>query len=81
LAAFAIGENGELFSWGSGDGGFLGHGDGQPEPSPKRVQALQGVQVRSVAAGHSHALALAEDGLVYSWGVNEERAVLGNPCG
>jgi alpha-tubulin suppressor-like RCC1 family protein len=33
----------------------------------------------SIAVGGSHALALAEDGLVHAWGENEKQAALGNP--
>jgi alpha-tubulin suppressor-like RCC1 family protein len=76
---FAIGGDGELFSWGRGVCGLLGHGDTQDQPSPKRVEALRGVRVSSASLGWHHALALAEDGLVYAWGENEQRAVLGNP--
>jgi alpha-tubulin suppressor-like RCC1 family protein len=65
--AFAIGEDGELFSWGSGGDGLLGHGDRHSQRSPKRVEALQDILVSSVAVGSFHALALAEDGLVYAW--------------
>jgi alpha-tubulin suppressor-like RCC1 family protein len=68
LAAFANGEDGRVFSWGLGTGGLLGHGDRKDQPSPKRVQALRGVQVSSVAVGDYQALALAENGLVYTWG-------------
>jgi alpha-tubulin suppressor-like RCC1 family protein len=46
---------------------------------PKRVEALRGVWLGSVAVRRRHALALAEDGLVYAWGENTERALLGNP--
>jgi alpha-tubulin suppressor-like RCC1 family protein len=77
--AFAIGEDGEVFSWGNGEWGVLGHGDLQNQPSPKRVEALRGVRASSVAAGTYHALALAQDGLVYAWGTNAYWAVLGNP--
>jgi alpha-tubulin suppressor-like RCC1 family protein len=77
--AFAIGDNGEVFSWGEGAEGLLGLGDTQDQASPKRVQALRGVRMSSVSVGVWHALALAEDGLVYTWGMNEERALLGNP--
>jgi alpha-tubulin suppressor-like RCC1 family protein len=59
--------------------GLLGHGDTQDQHSPKRVEALQGVCVSSVAVGEYRALALAEDGLAYTWSQNEERAVLGSP--
>jgi alpha-tubulin suppressor-like RCC1 family protein len=76
---FAIGEAGEIFSWGGGCCGLLGHGDKRHKPSPKRIEALHGVRVSDVSAGWYHALALAEDELVYAWGENESRALLGNP--
>jgi alpha-tubulin suppressor-like RCC1 family protein len=78
-AAFAIGEAGELFSWGCGEYGRLGHGDDRNQLSPKRVEALQGIRVSSVAIGQCRVLALAEDGLVYTWGENHDRDLLGNP--
>jgi alpha-tubulin suppressor-like RCC1 family protein len=77
--AFAIGQAGELFSWGRGENMLLGHGDTQDQPSPKRVEAVQGVRMSSVSVGVWHALALTEDGLVYAWGENRYRALLGNP--
>jgi alpha-tubulin suppressor-like RCC1 family protein len=79
FAAFAIGEDGELFSWGDGQNGSLGHGDTHDRPSPKRVEALRGVPVRSVTAGMRYELALTEDGLVHVWGRREKRAVNGDP--
>jgi alpha-tubulin suppressor-like RCC1 family protein len=75
--AFAIGEMGQLFSWGDGCCWRLGHGDMQHRPAPKRVEALQGVQVSSVSVGRYHALALAEDGLVYAWGKHKDGVLLG----
>jgi E3 ubiquitin-protein ligase HERC2 len=77
--AFAIGEDGELFSWGNGDNNRLGHGDGQDHPSPELVEALRSVRVSRVAAGSRHVLALAEDGQVFAWGENWKRAVFGSP--
>jgi hypothetical protein len=77
--AFAVSEDGQLFSWGDGGNKNLGHGDTQNQPSPKRVEALRRVRVSSVAVGLRHALALTEDGLVYAWGENSAGAVLGNP--
>jgi alpha-tubulin suppressor-like RCC1 family protein len=76
---FAIGEDGELFSWRDGEDWLLGHGDRQNRPSPKRIEALRGIRVSRVSVGSEHALALAEDGLVYAWGENVEGALLGNP--
>jgi E3 ubiquitin-protein ligase HERC2 len=50
LSSFAIGEAEELFSWELGEKGLLGHGDMKNRRSPKRVEALRGVRVSSVAA-------------------------------
>jgi alpha-tubulin suppressor-like RCC1 family protein len=75
-AVFAIGEDGELFSWGCAYSGLLGHGDGHAQPSPKHVEALRGVRLSSVSVGHRYALALTEHGLVYAWGTNEKRTHL-----
>jgi alpha-tubulin suppressor-like RCC1 family protein len=76
--AYAIGEAGELFSWGSDYVVILGHGDCQDQPSPKRVEALRDVRISSVSAGPWHVLALAEDRLVYAWGYNADGALYGN---
>lgn len=77
--AFAIGEDAEIFSWGKDRCDRLCHGDEIDEQSkPKRVEALHGVKVGSVAIGCAHVLALTEDGAVYAWGRNTRRAVLGN---
>jgi alpha-tubulin suppressor-like RCC1 family protein len=76
---FAIGEAGELFSWGSGEYRTLGHGDEQNQPSPKRVKALRDVRISAVSVTSRHALALGEDGLVYAWGGNQFGELLGNP--
>jgi alpha-tubulin suppressor-like RCC1 family protein len=91
ITAFAIGEAGELFSWGlntfripelipwgQDEDGLLGHGDKRDQPSPKRVEVLRGVRVSSVSVGMGHALALTEDGQVYAWGNNHDGATLGN---
>jgi alpha-tubulin suppressor-like RCC1 family protein len=78
-AAFAIGDAGECFSWGSGNHNILCHGDTQEQISPKLIKALWSVTVSSVSIGYWHALALAEDGLVYAWGTNTHGATLGIP--
>jgi alpha-tubulin suppressor-like RCC1 family protein len=77
--AFAVGEEGQLFSWGCGRHGILGHGGTQNQPSPKRVEGLHDFWVSSVAAALRHALALTDDGMVFSWGENFLGATLGNP--
>lgn len=66
----AITSSGELYTWGLGEYGRLGHGDNCTQLKPKVVAALLGKRVIQVACGSRDAqtLALTEDGLVYSWG-------------
>ncbi|KAL8607282.1 hypothetical protein ACOMHN_047613 [Nucella lapillus] len=66
----AITSNGELYSWGLGDYGRLGHGDNTTQLKPKQVKALAGQRVIQVACGSRDAqtLALTDFGIVYSWG-------------
>ncbi|KAF6037593.1 HERC2 [Bugula neritina] len=65
-----ITSNGELYTWGLGEYGRLGHKDNLTQLRPKQVKALAGKRVMQVACGSRDAqtLALTEDGLVYSWG-------------
>ncbi|XP_037935505.1 probable E3 ubiquitin-protein ligase HERC2 [Teleopsis dalmanni] len=66
----AITSAGELYTWGLGEYGRLGHGDSVTQLRPKLVLALLGKRVIQVACGSRDAqtLALTEDGAVYSWG-------------
>lgn len=61
---------GELFTWGLGEYGRLGHGDNQTQLKPKQVRALSGHHAIDVACGSRDAqtLALTSDGCVLSWG-------------
>ncbi|WP_017237766.1 RCC1 domain-containing protein [Streptomyces sp. SS] len=64
---------GRVLSWGNDSYGQLG--DGLPDPSapvtrPVAVQSLN--KVKDVSAGCQFALALREDGTVWSWGRNHE---------
>lgn len=61
---------GQVLTWGKCHYGQLGHGEmDQNELVPRPVEALRGVQVRRVAAGDSHVLAVTAEGGVYTWGV------------
>ncbi|KAL2717183.1 E3 ubiquitin-protein ligase HERC2 [Vespula squamosa] len=66
----AIASNGELYTWGLGEYGRLGHGDTATQLKPKLVEALIGQRIIQVACGSRDAqtMALTADGTVYSWG-------------
>jgi alpha-tubulin suppressor-like RCC1 family protein len=73
-ASYAVRADGTLLAWGSNFSSVLGGGTGTPDrPQPGVVLRGNGsplAKVRSVSAGHFHALALAADGCVHSWGDN-----------
>ncbi|CAJ0961840.1 unnamed protein product [Ranitomeya imitator] len=61
---------GELYTWGKGRYGRLGHGDSEDQLKPKLVEALQGYRVIDIACGSGDAqtLCLTDDDTVWSWG-------------
>ena len=68
LHLLMVDEEGRVSSCGLGYDGQLGHGDDENVGVPRRVAALASIVVAQVAAGHSHSMALAADGGVWSWG-------------
>ncbi|XP_063970630.1 E3 ubiquitin-protein ligase HERC2-like [Lytechinus pictus] len=66
----AVTSSGELYTWGLGEYGRLGHGDSTTQLRPKLVKALVGKRVIQVACGSRDAqtLTLTDEGMVYSWG-------------
>ncbi|XP_068924910.1 alsin isoform X1 [Petaurus breviceps papuanus] len=60
----------EVWTWGKGKEGQLGHGDVLPRLQPLCVKCLDGKEVIQLAAGGHHSLALTAKSQVYSWGSN-----------
>ncbi|XP_028771495.1 ultraviolet-B receptor UVR8-like [Neltuma alba] len=61
----------EVFSWGWGDFGRLGHGNSSDLFTPLPIKALQGLRIKQIACGDSHCLAVTMEGEVQSWGRNQ----------
>jgi RCC1 and BTB domain-containing protein len=59
---------GQLYSWGSGRSGQLGHGDTQTLVLPRLVEALNGLVVTNVACGSAHTAVVTKAGEVWTWG-------------
>ncbi|XP_074090160.1 RCC1 domain-containing protein 1 isoform X2 [Macrotis lagotis] len=66
-----LGGMGQVYTWGTGRLGQLGHGALEAEPEPRQVEALQGLVMAQVAAGGWHSLCVSEAGDLYVWGWNE----------
>ncbi|XP_056611421.1 alsin isoform X3 [Triplophysa dalaica] len=58
----------EVWSWGSGQEGQLGHGDHLPRLQPLCIKSLSKKEVVKITAGENHSLALTAQCQVYSWG-------------
>jgi hypothetical protein len=67
-------DDSRVFSWGSGDGGRLGHGDTKRRNTPTIIHALAGEAVAKVACSVWHSAAVVvvppytKGGLLYTWG-------------
>ncbi|RWR92760.1 Regulator of chromosome condensation [Cinnamomum micranthum f. kanehirae] len=61
----------QVYSWGWGDFGRLGHGNSSDLFTPQPIKALLGIQIKQIACGDSHCLAVTMEGEVQSWGRNQ----------
>jgi alpha-tubulin suppressor-like RCC1 family protein len=63
-------EKGSVYTMGENENGSVLGNESVSKSSfePVKVDGLDGVKIRKVAAGQKHILALAEDGSVFSWG-------------
>ena len=65
----AVTDTGDVFTWGIGERGQLGHGDLENHKTPWQVLGLQGHEIGAIAAGEAHSLAASKDGKrVFGWG-------------
>jgi alpha-tubulin suppressor-like RCC1 family protein len=63
--------NRQVFSWGYGEDGQLGHGDGKDYSLPKEIESFRGQNVTAIDCGHSHSGAIC-DGELMTWGLNPD---------
>ncbi|XP_077246976.1 regulator of chromosome condensation (RCC1) family with FYVE zinc finger domain-containing protein [Tasmannia lanceolata] len=74
-----VSSSGQLFTYGDGTFGVLGHGDCQSTSQPKEVESLKGLRVKSAACGPWHTAAIVEimvdrfkgsaaGGKLFTWG-------------
>jgi alpha-tubulin suppressor-like RCC1 family protein len=61
-------EGGEVYTFGRGGGGALGHGGEKNAHVPRVVEALAGKKVVGASAGDRHTVVWTEGGEVYTFG-------------
>eukprot|EP01105_Mastigella_eilhardi_P008636 TRINITY_DN2089_c0_g1_i3.p1 TRINITY_DN2089_c0_g1~~TRINITY_DN2089_c0_g1_i3.p1 ORF type:complete len:1263 (-),score=254.68 TRINITY_DN2089_c0_g1_i3:29-3772(-) len=61
-------DSGDVYTWGSGKDGQLGHGNTSSLDTPYRVKALSGTHIADVFCGSSYTMALSDLSGLYSWG-------------
>ena len=63
----ALSREGEVYSWGDGRNGSLGHADGGARAVPSRIESLSRVE-KIVAGDIRTSAAVDEDGKLFTWG-------------
>jgi RCC1 and BTB domain-containing protein len=62
----AVSSNGDLYTWGGGMYGKLGHGNETGHSTPRRVEALVGLVVIDIACGSRHTAVVTNKGCLYT---------------
>ena len=64
----ALSAEGDVYTWGNGKAGALGHGSTSDELMPKKVEGLS--KIAQIACGSDYTMARDEDGKVFAFGNN-----------
>ena len=73
LYSMALDSNGDVWTWGNGSGGRLGHNNTTRRNVPTRITnvAFSNSHIIAISAGVAHSMALDNNGNVWTWGWGE----------
>jgi len=67
--SMALDANGNVWTWGNGGNGRLGHGGNVDENHPRMITGILGFSnIIAISAGNAHSMALDRSGNVWTWG-------------
>ncbi|KAE9337322.1 hypothetical protein PR003_g12066 [Phytophthora rubi] len=68
----ALSATGDVFSWGNGVDGQLGHGAAVSEWVPRQIAFFKDLAVTAIGCGTAHSTATSRTGVIYTWGRGAE---------
>ena len=75
----ALGADSNVYTWGNGNYGQLGHGNTNSFTTPTRVTYFDTIEISKIGGGTYQSYALSSDGTLYAWGRNQSGALgIGN---
>jgi len=69
--AAVLTSQGQVYTWGRGGFGRLGHGNIRPSETPLLVETLKDMQTVQVACGFAYTAVVTSTGSLYTWGAGE----------
>eukprot|EP01126_Amoeba_proteus_P002158 TRINITY_DN10675_c0_g1_i2.p1 TRINITY_DN10675_c0_g1~~TRINITY_DN10675_c0_g1_i2.p1 ORF type:complete len:904 (+),score=220.30 TRINITY_DN10675_c0_g1_i2:834-3545(+) len=73
-----LSRKGEVYTWGRGSYGQLGHGNFEKYYVPSLIHALSNLKIVQIAAGGTFSAAVSDDGKLFTWG-DDKAGQLGHP--
>ena len=76
--SFAVGLDGDVFSWGNNFFGQLGNGTTIERHTPSRIEANLGATITQITSFYQHSAVLTADGHIHTWGWNTQSQIGNN---
>ena len=70
--ASALTEASQVYTWGRGTFGRLGHGNTAMVKQPRLIESLTNVRIVKIACGFAYSACVSADGELYTWGAGEK---------